>query len=205
VIDLGSGDGRTVIAAAKRGARAHGIEYNPDMVALSQKRRRRRRRGQGHVREGRSLRDRLLEGHRHHDVPAALHQRETAAEAAGAEPGTRIVSNSFTMEDWEADQSATVEEGLHQLVHGAALDATVLNASGYVTARRRATVSSKITGKIVEVNVEEGMAVREGQVLARLDDATPGRRWRSSRRSRERPRRAPSTEIEVRLAEAGCR
>lgn len=49
--------------------------------------------------------------------------------------------------------------------------ASVLNASGYVTARRRATVSSKITGKVVEVNVEEGMAVREGQVLARLDDS----------------------------------
>src|SRR5262245_43135565 len=48
--------------------------------------------------------------------------------------------------------------------------AAVLNASGYVTARRRATVSSKITGKVVEVNVEEGMAVKEGQILARLDD-----------------------------------
>jgi RND family efflux transporter MFP subunit len=54
----------------------------------------------------------------------------------------------------------------------AGTQAAVLNASGYVTARRRATVSSKITGKIIEVNVEEGMAVREGQVLARLDDAT---------------------------------
>ena len=53
----------------------------------------------------------------------------------------------------------------------AGAQAAVLNASGYVTARRRATVSSKITGKIVEVNVEEGMAVREGQILARLDDA----------------------------------
>jgi len=49
--------------------------------------------------------------------------------------------------------------------------ASVLNASGYVTARRRATVSSKVTGKVIEVNVEEGMAVREGQVLARLDDS----------------------------------
>src|SRR5919107_1170544 len=55
----------------------------------------------------------------------------------------------------------------------AGAQASVLNASGYVTARRRATVSSKITGKVMEVNVEEGMAVREGQVLARLDDATP--------------------------------
>lgn len=53
----------------------------------------------------------------------------------------------------------------------AGAQAAVLNASGYVTARRRATVSSKVTGKVVEVNVEEGKAVREGQVLARLDDA----------------------------------
>ncbi len=48
---------------------------------------------------------------------------------------------------------------------------TVLNASGYVTARRQATVSSKVTGKVVEVLVEEGMKVQEGQVLARLDDS----------------------------------
>ncbi|MEP7013470.1 MAG: efflux RND transporter periplasmic adaptor subunit [Acidobacteriota bacterium] len=53
--------------------------------------------------------------------------------------------------------------------------AAVLNASGYVTARRQATVSSKITGKVIEVLVEEGMAVTEGQVLARLDPATVDR------------------------------
>src|SRR4030095_8361874 len=52
----------------------------------------------------------------------------------------------------------------------AGTQAAVVNASGYVTARRRATVSSKITGKVIEVNVEEGMAVKEGQILARLDD-----------------------------------
>ena len=48
---------------------------------------------------------------------------------------------------------------------------SVLNASGYVTARRRATVSSKVTGKVLEVFVEEGKAIRKGQVLARLDDS----------------------------------
>jgi RND family efflux transporter MFP subunit len=47
---------------------------------------------------------------------------------------------------------------------------SVLDASGYVTARREATVSSKVTGKVVEVLFEEGMKVKEGQVLARLDD-----------------------------------
>ncbi len=53
---------------------------------------------------------------------------------------------------------------------GAGGDRTVLNASGYVTARRQATVSSKITGKVTEVLIEEGMQVKENQVLARLDD-----------------------------------
>ncbi len=48
---------------------------------------------------------------------------------------------------------------------------TVLNASGYVTARRQATVSSKFTGRVTEVLIEEGMEVEEGQVLARLDDS----------------------------------
>jgi RND family efflux transporter MFP subunit len=49
-------------------------------------------------------------------------------------------------------------------------DRVVLNASGYVTARRAATVSSKVTGKVTEVSIEEGFHVKEGQVLARLDD-----------------------------------
>jgi RND family efflux transporter MFP subunit len=47
---------------------------------------------------------------------------------------------------------------------------SVLDASGYVTARRQATVSAKITGKVTEVLIEEGMRVKEGAVLARLDD-----------------------------------
>lgn len=54
---------------------------------------------------------------------------------------------------------------------GKGADATVLNASGYVTARRKATISAKITGKVVEVLIEEGMRVKAGQLLARLDDS----------------------------------
>ena len=73
----------------------------------------------------------------------------------------------------------------------AGAQASVLNASGYVTARRRATVSSKVTGKVIEVNVEEGMAVREGQVLARLDDSTMRARRSTSREAQlEAARRA---------------
>jgi HlyD family secretion protein len=50
-------------------------------------------------------------------------------------------------------------------------DKTLLNASGYVTARTKATVSAKVTGKVIEVLVEEGMKVEAGQVLARLDSS----------------------------------
>jgi HlyD family secretion protein len=55
---------------------------------------------------------------------------------------------------------------------GGAAAGAVLNATGYVTARRQATVSSKVTGKVVEVRIEEGMAVHQGDVLARLDSLT---------------------------------
>ncbi|HET7624587.1 MAG TPA: efflux RND transporter periplasmic adaptor subunit, partial [Verrucomicrobiae bacterium] len=57
-----------------------------------------------------------------------------------------------------------------EISSGKAGERTVLNASGYVTARREATVSSKVTGKVVEVLIEEGMKVKEGQIVARLDD-----------------------------------
>ncbi|OFW41046.1 MAG: hypothetical protein A3J29_13655 [Acidobacteria bacterium RIFCSPLOWO2_12_FULL_67_14b] len=83
----------------------------------------------------------------------------------------------------------------------AGTQASVLNASGYVTARRRATVSSKVTGKVIEVNVEEGMAVREGQVLARLDDSTLRASIALARAQLEAARRA-IPETEVRLEEA---
>jgi HlyD family secretion protein len=83
----------------------------------------------------------------------------------------------------------------------AGTQAAVLNATGYVTARRRATVSSKITGKVVEVNVEEGMAVREGQVLARLDDLTAKANLALAEAQVEAARRGV-VENEVRLEEA---
>jgi RND family efflux transporter MFP subunit len=92
-------------------------------------------------------------------------------------------------------QAATVT------MRAAGTQAAVLNASGYVTARRRATVSSKVTGKVIEVNVEEGMAVREGQILARLDDATARAGMALAEAQVEASRRAV-VENEVRLTEA---
>ena len=83
----------------------------------------------------------------------------------------------------------------------AGAQAAVLNASGYVTARRRATVSSKITGKVVQVNIEEGMEVREGQTLARLDDETQRAAVALAEAQAEAARRNVN-ESEVRLNEA---
>ena len=78
---------------------------------------------------------------------------------------------------------------------------TVLNASGYVTARLQSTVSSKITGRILEVLVEEGMAVSEGQVLARLDDTTE-RSYLALAEAQLGAARGALAELEVRQVEA---
>src|SRR5215213_2105903 len=77
----------------------------------------------------------------------------------------------------------------------------VLNASGYVVARRRATVSSKVTGKVLEVFVEEGKAVRKGQVLAQLDDSQVRAALAVAEAQLETARRG-AAEDEARLREA---
>ena len=77
----------------------------------------------------------------------------------------------------------------------------VLNASGYVAARRRATVSSKVTGKVLEVYIEEGKEVRKGQVLARLDDSQLRAALNVGRAQLEAARRA-TAEDEAGLREA---
>jgi precorrin-6B methylase 2 len=109
VIDLGSGDGRTVIAAAKRGARALGIEYNPDMVELSK----RNASAAGVADKASFVKADIFES----DFSKAtvitmfllpslnLQLRPKLLDLA---PGTRLVSNSFTMEAWQDDDTATI-------------------------------------------------------------------------------------------------
>ena len=110
VMDLGSGGGRTVITAAKRGARAMGIEYNPDMVELSKSRA---------AAAGVSARATFAK--------ADLFQTDLSKATVitmfllpdiniklrpkilDLKPGTRVVSNTFTMGDWQADETYTLE------------------------------------------------------------------------------------------------
>jgi len=78
---------------------------------------------------------------------------------------------------------------------------SVLDASGYVTARRQATVSAKVTGKVIEVLIEEGQSVKEGDVLARLD-ATEAQAQLSLNQSQLTLARSQVAEIEAMLAQA---
>jgi precorrin-6B methylase 2 len=112
VMDLGSGDGRTVITAAKRGARAMGIEYNPDMVDLSV----RNAKEAGVAERATFVKADLFET----DLSKAdvitmfllpSINTKLRPKILDLRPGTRIVSNTFTMEDWQADETATVTDG----------------------------------------------------------------------------------------------
>jgi SAM-dependent methyltransferase len=112
VVDLGSGDGVTVIAAARRGARAMGVEFNPDLVAFS------RRQAQ---RAGVAERTQFVQG----DLFQADLSRATVItlflldeinlklrpSLLALKPGTRVLSNTFRMGDWEPDATETAHSG----------------------------------------------------------------------------------------------
>jgi SAM-dependent methyltransferase len=110
VIDLGSGDGRTVITAAKRGSKALGIEYNPDMVELSKR---------NAAKEGVSDKATFMKADLFETdfsqaqvitmflLPSI--NLKLRPKILNLKPGTRIVSNSFDMEEWKPDETANVE------------------------------------------------------------------------------------------------
>ena len=109
LIDLGSGDGRTVITAAKRGLKAHGIEYNPDMVALAQ-----RNAAQAGVSDRATFaKADLFESDFSNATVITMFLLPSINERLrpkilDLKPGTRIVTNTFTMGDWKADETAVV-------------------------------------------------------------------------------------------------
>ncbi len=111
VMDLGSGDGRTVITAAKRGATALGIEYNPNMVELSQ----RNAATAGVTGKATFVKADLFETDLSKATVITMFllpdiNLKLRPKILDLKPGTRIVSNSFQMDDWEADESSTVSD-----------------------------------------------------------------------------------------------
>ena len=112
VIDLGSGDGRTVITAAKRGARALGIEYNPDMVELSK----RNAAKAGVSDKATFMKADLFESDFSKATVITMFllpeiNLKLRPRILDLKPGTRIVSNSFDMGEWTADETASVDDG----------------------------------------------------------------------------------------------
>ena len=110
VIDLGSGDGRTVITAAKRGSKALGIEYNPDMVELSK----RNAAAEGVSDKASFRKADLFESDFSQAQVITMFllpsiNIKLRPKILNLRPGTRIVSNSFDMEEWKPDQTENVE------------------------------------------------------------------------------------------------
>src|SRR5687768_3715186 len=111
LIDLGSGDGRTVITAAKRGTRAHGIEYNPDMVELSK----RSAAMEGVSDKATFAKADLFESDFSQATVITMFllpqiNLKLRPKILELKPGTRIASNSFTMGEWEADETASTSD-----------------------------------------------------------------------------------------------
>ena len=199
VIDLGSGDGRTVITAARRGARAHGIEYNPDMVTLAK-----RNAAQAGVNERATFAEAdlfasdfskaqvvtmfLLPSINMKLRPTILNMR----------PGTRVVSNSFTMEDWQADVTETIQdcqawctahlwivpakvEGTWTLPQGAlTLKQSFQNVSGSLGTT--SITDGKLRGE--EITFKAGDAVYTGRVQGNTMSGTTsaGAKWSATKR-----------------------
>jgi phospholipid N-methyltransferase len=182
VIDLGSGDGRTVITAAKRGSKAHGIEYNPDMVEISKK---------AAAKEGVSDKATFAKADLFESdfsqaqvitmflLPSI--NLKLRPKILDLKPGTRIVSNSFDMEDWKPDQTERVEGctnwcTAHLWIVPAKVQGSWKTAAGEITLKqtfqmitgtiKNGNVSTLINGKLngEEINFSGGGVQYTGHV-----------------------------------------
>lgn len=113
-----------------------------------------------------------------------------------------IVAAGFGLWKWLGGKTIEVSTVVaEEQSSGPSLGNSVLNASGYVVARRMSTVASKVTGRVLEIFVEEGMEVTKDQVVARLDPVNSQTMLTMAERELEASRRNLA-EIEVRLADA---
>ncbi|MEY4965522.1 MAG: hypothetical protein RL274_1105 [Pseudomonadota bacterium] len=203
VIDLGSGDGRTVITAAKRGIKALGVEYNPDMVELS--RRNAATAGaklatfvQGDIFKTDFSKATVITLFLLPDLNVRLRPH-----LLDMKPGTRVVSNSFDMGDWEPDQevSATTEctsycramlwiipakvAGTWQMPRGdLTLAQTYQNMSGTLKSPGGATPISNAKMRADQISFTAGDKVYTGRVTGNRMEGTvsDGSTWQATRR-----------------------
>jgi hypothetical protein len=201
LIDLGSGDGRTVITAAKRGSKALGIEYNPDMVELSKR---------AAAKEGVSdkasfMKADLFES----DFSQAqvitmfllssinLKLRPTILDL---KPGTRVVSNTFDMGEWKPDETATIANcnswcTAHLWIVPAKVNGTWKLAQGELTLKqtfqmisgtlKSGNAMAQVTGKLNgdQISFSAGEAQYIGRVNGNAIEGTlkSGGKWSATR------------------------
>jgi SAM-dependent methyltransferase len=200
VIDLGSGDGRTVITAAKRGSKALGIEYNPDMVELSKR---------SAAKEGVSdkasfVKADLFESDFSQAQVITMFllssiNLKLRPKILDLKPGTRIVSNTFDMADWKPDESATLPgcnswctahlwivpakvEGIWKLAQGElTLKQTFQNISGTLKSGGGETaLTGKLNGE--QITFSAGAAQYSGKVSGNAIEGSAGvNRWSATR------------------------
>lgn len=199
VMDLGSGDGRTVITAAKRGARAMGIEYNPDMVELAS-----RNAAAANVSDKATFEKADLfetDFSKAQVITMFLLpsiNMKLRPQILDLRPGTRIVTNSFTMEDWQADQSETVTDDCsnwctaHLWIVPAKVEGTWQSPQGDLTLKQQfqmisgtlgstAVTEGRLRGDQIEFTV--GKAKYTGRVAGNTISGTSGGApWIATRR-----------------------
>ncbi|MGH8669911.1 MAG: class I SAM-dependent methyltransferase [Burkholderiales bacterium] len=207
VIDLGSGDGRNVIAAAKRGAQALGVEYNPEMVELS----RRTAAKAGVSRRAQFVHGDMFEADISRATVLALfllpdNMRKLKPRFLGLRPGARIVTNGYEIDGWEADEVGKAQgdcvswctaylyilpanvAGTWRLAHGELrLEQNFRTLSGTLSANGSTLPISeaKLSGERIAFTA--GMARYEGRVQGNAMSGTVKGRsaghWRAMRRS----------------------
>jgi hypothetical protein len=200
VIDLGSGDGRTVITAAKHGSKALGIEYNPDMVELSKR---------AAAKEGVSDKATFQKADLFESdfsqaqvitmflLPSI--NLKLRPKILNLKPGTRIVSNSFDMEDWKPDQTENVEGcsnwcTAHLWIVPAKVEGNWKLAQGELTIKqtfqmisgtlKNGTASSQISGKLNgdQISFTAGGTQYTGRVSgSSMEGTAGGNKWNASR------------------------
>ncbi|MGH9463974.1 MAG: class I SAM-dependent methyltransferase [Vicinamibacteria bacterium] len=156
VIDLGSGDGRTVIAAAQKfGARALGIEYNPDLVELSL----RNAEKAGVLNEVKFIEGDVFEADFTGATVLTMYllpslNLKLRPQILELRPGTRVVSHAFDMAEWEADQKITVEDS----------DAYLWIVPADVHGNWRVSLSGQVTRESWALRLVQDFQVVYGQV-----------------------------------------
>ena len=214
VIDLGSGDGRVAVAAAKKfGARSMGVEYNPDMVALSNREAQR----QGVADKVKFVKADIFETDFSQATIITMYllpelNLKLQPKILGQKPGTRVVSHQFNMGEWEADETANIDNRLAHLwivpakvggtwslrIEGSAqerplsLKQSFQMLTGQLNGANATSVLSeaRLRGDRISFSVTEGAARRDfsGRAQGNAMEGTvrstgsPDMRWSASRR-----------------------